>query len=84
MTPSRVTVDKKIYRMGAGYAMKDGKLAKNKAVTKYNLADYGGMSGLEMINPNFISGVKAKQLDKTLSIEYNGQGKQLVCGHQAL
>ena len=39
MTPSRVTVDKKIYRMGAGYAMKDGKLVKNNAATEYDLAD---------------------------------------------
>merc|ERR1712008_79205 len=32
-------VNKKIYRMGAGYHMKDGKLVKNTAATEYDLAD---------------------------------------------
>merc|ERR1711981_1098841 len=35
----RTEVNKKIYRMGAGYAMKDGKLIKNNASTEYDLAD---------------------------------------------
>merc|ERR1711928_303428 len=32
-------LNKKLYRMGAGYAMKDGKLVKNNAATEYDLAD---------------------------------------------
>merc|ERR1712055_973573 len=35
----RTEVNKKIYRMGAGYAMKDGKLVKNNAATDYDLAN---------------------------------------------
>jgi large subunit ribosomal protein L3e len=35
----RTEINKKIYRMGAGYAMKDGKLVKNNAATEYDLAD---------------------------------------------
>merc|ERR1712066_433520 len=35
----RTEINKKIYRMGAGYAMKDGKLVKNDAATEYDLAD---------------------------------------------
>merc|ERR1712212_943924 len=35
----RTEINKKIYRMGAGYAMKDGKLVKNNAATDYDLAD---------------------------------------------
>ena len=35
----RTEVNKKIYRMGAGYHMKDGKLVKNNAGTDYDLAD---------------------------------------------
>ena len=35
----RTENNKKIYRMGAGYHMKDGKLAKNNAATDYDLAD---------------------------------------------
>ena len=35
----RCEVNKKIYRMGAGFAMKDGKLVKNNASTEYDLAD---------------------------------------------
>ena len=30
----RTEVNKKIYRMGAGYHMKDGKLVKNNAATE--------------------------------------------------
>ena len=30
----RTEVNKKIYRMGAGYTMKDGKLVKNNAATE--------------------------------------------------
>ena len=30
---------KKIFRMGAGYQMKDGKLVKNNAATEYGLAE---------------------------------------------
>merc|ERR1712008_602649 len=42
--PSRIqsTVPRagqKIYRMGAGYKMKDGKLVKNNAATEYDIAD---------------------------------------------
>ena len=36
---SRTEVNKKIYRMGAGYHMKDGKLVKNNAATEYDLSD---------------------------------------------
>ena len=32
-------MNKKIYRMGAGYHMKDGKLVKNNAATEYDLSD---------------------------------------------
>merc|ERR1712119_198668 len=35
----RTERNKKIYRMGAGFAMKDGKLVKNNAATDYDLAD---------------------------------------------
>jgi len=35
----RCEKNKKIYRMGAGFAMKDGKLVKNNASTDYDLAD---------------------------------------------
>merc|ERR1712130_598731 len=35
----RTEVNKKIYRMGAGYTMKDGKLVKNNAATEYDIAD---------------------------------------------
>merc|ERR1712014_427440 len=35
----RTEVNKKIYRMGAGYHMKDGKLVKNNAATEYDIAD---------------------------------------------
>merc|ERR1712112_83150 len=35
----RTEINKKIYRMGAGYHMKDGKLVKNNAATEYDLAD---------------------------------------------
>merc|ERR1712013_630568 len=35
----RTEINKKIYRMGAGYHMKDGKLIKNNAATDYDLAD---------------------------------------------
>merc|ERR1712179_159884 len=35
----RCEVNKKIYRMGAGFAMEDGKLVKNNASTEYDLAD---------------------------------------------
>merc|ERR1712218_532175 len=34
----RTEVNKKIYRMGAGYKMKDGKLVKNNAATEYDIA----------------------------------------------
>ena len=51
--------DGEIYRMGTGYAIQEGKLAENKVVTEYELADYGGRSALEMIHPKFIYGVKA-------------------------
>merc|ERR1711874_289598 len=35
----RTEINKKIYRMGAGYHMKEGKLVKNNAATDYDLAD---------------------------------------------
>merc|ERR1711970_564090 len=35
----RTEINKKIYRMGAGYHMKDGKLIKNNAATDYDLTD---------------------------------------------
>merc|ERR1712066_878564 len=35
----RTEINKKIYRMGAGYHMKEGKLVKNNAATEYDLAD---------------------------------------------
>merc|ERR1711920_1080584 len=35
----RTEINKKIYRMGAGYHMKDGKLIKNNASTEYDLSD---------------------------------------------
>merc|ERR1712010_438131 len=35
----RTELNKKIYRMGAGYKMKDGKLVKNNAATEYDIAD---------------------------------------------
>merc|ERR1712032_724627 len=35
----RTEINKKIYRIGAGYKMKDGKLVKNNAATEYDIAD---------------------------------------------
>merc|ERR1712034_53959 len=35
----RTEINKKIYRMGEGFKMKDGKLVKNNAATEYDLAD---------------------------------------------
>merc|ERR1711937_339333 len=35
----RTEINKKIYRMGEGFKMKDGKLVKNNAATQYDLAD---------------------------------------------
>merc|ERR1719431_794843 len=35
----RTEINKKIYRMGEGFKMKDGKLIKNNAATDYDLAD---------------------------------------------
>ena len=35
----RTEINKKIYRMGAGYHMKDGKLIKNNATTDCDLDD---------------------------------------------
>jgi len=35
----RTEINKKIYRIGEGYKMKDGKLVKNNAKTEYDLAD---------------------------------------------
>eukprot|EP00088_Acartia_fossae_P041127 TRINITY_DN42_c0_g1_i1.p1 TRINITY_DN42_c0_g1~~TRINITY_DN42_c0_g1_i1.p1 ORF type:complete len:399 (-),score=173.75 TRINITY_DN42_c0_g1_i1:102-1298(-) len=35
----RTEINKKIYRIGEGYKMKDGKLVKNNAATDYDLAD---------------------------------------------
>merc|ERR1712127_744273 len=35
----RTEINKKVYRIGEGYKMKDGKLIKNNAATEYDLAD---------------------------------------------
>ena len=35
----RTEINKKIYRIGEGYKMKDGKLIKNNAATDYDLSD---------------------------------------------
>merc|ERR1712021_15224 len=35
----RTEINKKVYRMGEGFKMKDGKLVKNNAATEYDLAD---------------------------------------------
>merc|ERR1711988_959318 len=35
----RTEINKKIYRIGEGYKMKDGKLIKNNASTEYDLSD---------------------------------------------
>merc|ERR1712045_1007794 len=35
----RTEINKKVYRMGEGYKMKDGKLVKNNASTEYDLSD---------------------------------------------
>merc|ERR1711997_1390092 len=35
----RTEINKKIYRIGEGYKMKDGKLVKNNAATEYDLSD---------------------------------------------
>merc|ERR1712203_601172 len=35
----RTEINKKIYRIGEGYKMKDGKLIKNNAATEYDLSD---------------------------------------------
>merc|ERR1712168_1677808 len=35
----RTEINKKIYRMGEGFKMKDGKLVKNNAATDYDIAD---------------------------------------------
>merc|ERR1719493_355617 len=55
----RTEVNKKIYRMGAGYHMKDGKLVKNNAATEYDIADKSLLThtkkrALEKINLKFI------------------------------
>merc|ERR1719232_1303675 len=43
----RTEINKKIYRIGEGFKMKDGKLIKNNASTDYDLSD-------KPINPKFI------------------------------
>merc|ERR1712179_875119 len=55
----RTEINKKIYRMGAGYAMKDGKLVKNNAATDYDLADksitpMGGFPHYGEVNNDFV------------------------------
>ena len=35
----RTEINKKVYRIGAGYFMKDGKLVKNNGSTEYDLTD---------------------------------------------
>ena len=35
----RTEINKKIYRIGEGFKMKDGKLVKNNAATDYDLSD---------------------------------------------
>merc|ERR1711996_101384 len=49
----RTEINKKIYRIGEGYKMKDGKLVKNNAATEYDLS-HTKKRALEHINLKFI------------------------------
>merc|ERR1712108_120835 len=55
----RTEINKKIYRIGEGYKMKDGKLIKNNAATDYDLADksinpMGGFPHYGMVKQDFV------------------------------
>merc|ERR1712066_325139 len=55
----RTEINKKIYRIGEGYKMKDGKLIKNNAATDYDIADksinpMGGFPHYGMVKQDFI------------------------------
>merc|ERR1712045_685179 len=55
----RTEINKKIYRMGDGYKMKDGKLIKNNAATEYDIADksinpMGGFPHYGMVKQDFL------------------------------
>merc|ERR1711987_44134 len=55
----RTEINKKIYRIGEGYKMKDGKLIKNNAATEYDIADksinpMGGFPHYGMVKQDFL------------------------------
>merc|ERR1711976_1099479 len=55
----RTEINKKIYRIGEGYKMKDGKLIKNNAATDYDLSDksinpMGGFPHYGMVKQDFV------------------------------
>ena len=60
-------MNKKIYRLAAGYKMKDGKLVKNNAATEYDIADksinpMGGFPHYGEVKQDFIM-IKVIQVD---------------------
>merc|ERR1711997_201832 len=55
----RTEINKKIYRIGEGFKMKDGKLIKNNAATEYDIADksinpMGGFPHYGMVKQDFL------------------------------
>merc|ERR1711872_424949 len=55
----RTEINKKIYRIGEGFKMKDGKLVKNNAATEYDLSDksitpMGGFPHYGVVNEDFV------------------------------
>merc|ERR1711872_105001 len=55
----RTEINKKIYRIGEGYKMKDGKLIKNNAAAEYDIADksinpMGGFPHYGMVKQDFL------------------------------
>merc|ERR1712142_333807 len=55
----RCEINKKIYRIGEGFKMKDGKLIKNNAATEYDIADksinpMGGFPHYGMVKQDFL------------------------------
>merc|ERR1712142_245728 len=55
----RCEINKKIYRMGEGFKIKDGKLIKNNAATEYDIADksinpMGGFPHYGMVKQDFL------------------------------
>merc|ERR1711931_129628 len=55
----RTEINKKIYRIGEGFKMKDGKLIKNNAATDYDIADksinpMGGFPHYGMVKQDFL------------------------------